>query len=112
MLSDQVGSKLRVCGAELQSERPGEPLDPATRAGSALRLYYNGCSPAAWDARLGAQVSPAPVALRLLGQVSGSVDGWVLGGWGDWGVVMALGRGRPEYRQSGSKPTLLSRKWK
>ncbi|GLI69821.1 hypothetical protein VaNZ11_014525, partial [Volvox africanus] len=64
-----LGSKLRVCGAELQSERPGEPLDSATRSSSVLRLQYNGCSPAAWDARLGAQVQPAAMALRPLGQV-------------------------------------------
>ncbi|EFJ51213.1 BRCA2-like protein [Volvox carteri f. nagariensis] len=64
-----LGSKLRVCGADLQSERPGEPLDPATRGSSALRLHFNGCSPVPWDARLGAQVQPAALALRPLGQV-------------------------------------------
>jgi hypothetical protein len=48
----QVGIKLRVCGAELSSSRPVEPLDPAARS-VLLKLSANGTSPAPWDARLG-----------------------------------------------------------
>eukprot|EP00198_Chlamydomonas_reinhardtii_P004103 XP_001693439.1 predicted protein [Chlamydomonas reinhardtii] len=40
----RVGSKLRVCGAELASERPCDPLDGLT-SGALLRLHYNGVAP-------------------------------------------------------------------
>lgn len=81
----QVGSKLRVCGAELASERPCDPLDGLT-SGALLRLHYNGVCPAAWDARLGAQASPAPMALRPLWEVRRGGEGR-LGGirWGGGG---------------------------
>jgi hypothetical protein len=47
----QVGMKLRVCGADLRSDRPAEPLEAARWA--ILRLAYNGVSPVAWDTKLG-----------------------------------------------------------
>jgi len=47
----QVGVKLRVVGAELNSDRAAEPLEAARWA--TLKLCYNGVSPEAWDAKLG-----------------------------------------------------------
>jgi hypothetical protein len=55
----QVGSKVRVVGAELRSDRAAEPLDAARTA--LLRLSFNGLSPAAWDAKLG----PVPTGETL-----------------------------------------------
>jgi hypothetical protein len=43
--------KLRVCGADLRSDRPAEPLEAARWA--ILRLAYNGISPVPWDTKLG-----------------------------------------------------------
>ena len=57
----QVGMKLRICGAELASSRPIDPLDPSART-ACLRLSYNGTSPAAWDAKLG--LDPMGATLR------------------------------------------------
>jgi hypothetical protein len=51
VLNAQVGSKLRVVGAELKSDRPAEPLEAARWA--LLLLSYNCVSPAAWDTKLG-----------------------------------------------------------
>jgi hypothetical protein len=61
----QVGCKLRIAGAELLSPAPCEPLDEGAAA-AALRLHYNGVSPAAWDARLGALHGPQALPLRPL----------------------------------------------
>lgn len=51
----QAGCKLRVSGAQLAGAAgPVGPLDGST--GGSLQLAFNGCSPAPWDARLGALV--------------------------------------------------------
>jgi hypothetical protein len=49
----QVGCKVRLTGAAL--DQPGGASDPlaAAAAGAALRVGANGCSPVAWDTRLG-----------------------------------------------------------
>lgn len=47
----------------LSADRAAEPLEAAKSC--ALRLAFNGCAPAPWDARLGA-ASSAPLALRPL----------------------------------------------
>jgi hypothetical protein len=59
--------KLRVCGAELASSRPTDPLDPSART-ACLRLSYNGTSPASWDAKLG--LDPMGATLRYGQQVA------------------------------------------
>jgi hypothetical protein len=47
----QVGTKVRVVGAELVSGRAAEPLDAARTA--LIKLSFNGVSPVPWDTKLG-----------------------------------------------------------
>ena len=84
----QVGCKLRVAAASLKGATG--PCGPLEQPQGFLDLCYNACSPAAWDAPLGA-VDP-PCVLRPLGLIArggGSVPGTLLLVHSRWGACAA-----------------------
>eukprot|EP00798_Chlamydomonas_sp_ICE-L_P015913 gene15913-22047_t len=65
----KVGCKLRVVGAQLDGARAMDPFEAFASGACHLVLHSNGCSPASWDAKLGAATVPKQLALRHLALV-------------------------------------------